>query len=76
MQRVGWLAASRDAAMPHIEIRNVSLVYDTPGGSVTGLGGVSFDIAASEFLCPARPLRLRQDDAAQHHRRVSQAHRR
>src|SRR3977135_803889 len=41
--------------MPHIEIRNVSLVYDTPSGSVTGLGGVSFDIAASEFLCLVGP---------------------
>jgi NitT/TauT family transport system ATP-binding protein len=41
--------------MPHIEVRNVSLVYDTPGGSVAGLGGVSFDIAASEFLCLLGP---------------------
>src|SRR5260370_36933801 len=41
--------------MPHIEVRNVSLVYDTPSGSVTGLGGVSFDIAASEFLCLLGP---------------------
>jgi len=41
--------------MPHIEVRNVSLVYDTPGGSVAGLGEVSFDIAASEFLCLLGP---------------------
>ena len=41
--------------MPHIEVRNVSLVYDTPSGSVTGLGGVSFDIAKSEFLCLLGP---------------------
>jgi NitT/TauT family transport system ATP-binding protein len=41
--------------MPHIEVRNVSLVYDTPSGSVTGLGEVSFDIAASEFLCLLGP---------------------
>jgi NitT/TauT family transport system ATP-binding protein len=41
--------------MPHIEVRNVSLVYDTPSGGVTGLGGVSFDIAASEFLCLLGP---------------------
>jgi NitT/TauT family transport system ATP-binding protein len=41
--------------MPHIEVRNVSLVYDTPGGSVTGLGEVSFDIEASEFLCLLGP---------------------
>ena len=41
--------------MPHIEVRDVSLVYDTPGGSVLGLGSVSFDIAASEFLCLIGP---------------------
>ena len=27
--------------MPHIEVRNVSLVYDTPAGRVTGVDGVS-----------------------------------
>jgi NitT/TauT family transport system ATP-binding protein len=41
--------------MPHIEVRNVSLIYDTPSGNVTGLGGVSFDIEASEFLCLLGP---------------------
>jgi len=41
--------------MPHIEVRDVSLVYDTPGGGVAGLGGVSFDIEASEFLCLLGP---------------------
>jgi NitT/TauT family transport system ATP-binding protein len=41
--------------MSHIEVRNVSLVYDTPGGSVAGLGAVSFDIEASEFLCLLGP---------------------
>jgi NitT/TauT family transport system ATP-binding protein len=41
--------------MPHIEVRNVSLAYDTPGGRVAGVGGVSFDIEASEFLCLLGP---------------------
>src|SRR4030088_2839686 len=41
--------------MPHIEVRDVSLIYDTPSGSMTGLGGGSFDIAASEFLCLLGP---------------------
>jgi NitT/TauT family transport system ATP-binding protein len=41
--------------MPQIEIRNVALVYDTPGGGVEGLGNVSFDIEASEFLCLLGP---------------------
>ena len=41
--------------MPHIEVRNVSLAYDTPGGRVAGVDGVSFDIEASEFLCLLGP---------------------
>jgi len=41
--------------MPHIEVRNVSLVYDTPAGRVTGVDGVSFDIEQSQFLCLVGP---------------------
>ena len=41
--------------MPHIEVRDVSLVYDTPAGKVHGLDAVSFDLAASEFLCIVGP---------------------
>src|SRR5262245_32441443 len=41
--------------MPHIEVRKVSLVYDTPAGEVPGVAGVSFDIEASEFLCIVGP---------------------
>jgi NitT/TauT family transport system ATP-binding protein len=41
--------------MPHIEVRNVSLVYDTPAGAVTGVENVSFVIEASEFLCLVGP---------------------
>jgi ABC-type nitrate/sulfonate/bicarbonate transport system ATPase subunit len=41
--------------MPHIEVRNVSLVYDTPMGRVTGVDGVSFDIEQSQFLCLVGP---------------------
>src|SRR5437763_2060717 len=41
--------------MPHIEVRNVSLTYDTPAGSVPGVAGVSFDMDASEFLCLVGP---------------------
>jgi NitT/TauT family transport system ATP-binding protein len=41
--------------MSHIEIRDVSLVYDTPAGRVTGLQNASFDIAQSEFLCIVGP---------------------
>src|SRR6478609_733614 len=37
--------------MSHIEIRDVSLVYDTPSGRVPAVDTVSFDIATSEFLC-------------------------
>jgi len=30
--------------MAHIEVQDVSLVYDTPAGQVQGVQGVSFDI--------------------------------
>ncbi len=41
--------------MPHIEVSDVSLVYDTPSGQVPGVEGVSFAIEASEFLCIVGP---------------------
>ena len=41
--------------MPHIEVRDVSLTYDTPAGRVTGVAGASFDIEQSEFLCLVGP---------------------
>ncbi len=41
--------------MPHIEVRNVTLVYDTPSGRVTGVENTSFSLAASEFLCLVGP---------------------
>src|SRR5712691_3262193 len=43
------------AAMSHIEIRDVSLFYDTPSGRVHAVDTVSFNIAASEFLCIVGP---------------------
>src|SRR5487761_2622732 len=41
--------------VPHIEARDISLVYDTPGRTVPGISGVSFGIEASEFLCIGGP---------------------
>src|SRR4051794_35976507 len=41
--------------MPHIEVRNVSLTYDTPAGEVPAVAGVSFEIETSEFLCLVGP---------------------
>src|SRR6185295_17784983 len=41
--------------MPHIEVRDVSLTYDTPGGRVAGVAAASFDIDQSEFLCIVGP---------------------
>ena len=41
--------------MPHISVRDVSLVYDTPAGLVTGVEGASFDIEQSEFVCLVGP---------------------
>lgn len=41
--------------MNEIEIRDVSLVYQTPSGPVDGLRDVSFDMQKSEFLCIVGP---------------------
>ena len=41
--------------MPHIEVDNVSLVYDTPAGAVQGVSGATFNMNESEFLCLVGP---------------------
>ena len=41
--------------MPHIEVRDVSLTYDTPAGRVAGVQAASFDLEQSEFLCIVGP---------------------
>ncbi|MGB7257446.1 MAG: ABC transporter ATP-binding protein [Pseudolabrys sp.] len=41
--------------MVPIDIRGVTLVYDTPGGQVPGVKDVSFTIDASEFICILGP---------------------
>src|SRR5947207_9273160 len=41
--------------MPHIEIRDVSLAYETPAGRVVGVQSASFNIEQSEFLCIVGP---------------------
>jgi len=37
--------------MPHIELSRVGYDYAGTDGPVTALSAVSFDVAASEFLC-------------------------
>src|SRR5215510_11881872 len=46
---------NQEGPMPHIEVRDVTLVYDTPAGRVTGVEAASFAIEASEFLCLVGP---------------------
>jgi NitT/TauT family transport system ATP-binding protein len=41
--------------MAYIDLRNVSLTYDTPAGRVPGVADVSFGIEPSEFLCIVGP---------------------
>jgi len=41
--------------MVPIEIRDVTLVYDTPGGKVPGVKEIKLDIGASEFVCIVGP---------------------
>jgi ABC-type nitrate/sulfonate/bicarbonate transport system ATPase subunit/ABC-type nitrate/sulfonate/bicarbonate transport system permease component len=45
----------QEAAMSDIEIRDVSLIYDTPSGPVQAIDGASIRIASSEFLCIVGP---------------------
>src|ERR1700724_2325583 len=45
------LAVPQEKSMSHIEARDITLPYDTPGGSVPGVRGVSFAMEASEFVC-------------------------
>ena len=41
--------------MAHIEIKDVSLTYDTPAGQVAAIERASFNIEQSEFLCIVGP---------------------
>ena len=41
--------------MPLIEVKDVSLTYDTPNGPVAAVDRVSFDLGTSEFLCLVGP---------------------
>jgi len=41
--------------MPHIEVRDVTLLYDTPSGQVAGVVAASFDMEQSQFLCLVGP---------------------
>ena len=58
-RRAGYAEGQRLEAggnrMQAIEIRDVTLTYDTPGGKVPGVKDVSIDIAPSEFVCIVGP---------------------
>ncbi len=41
--------------MPHIEVRDVSVVFNTPGGPVSAVQSVNLGMEASEFLCLIGP---------------------
>jgi NitT/TauT family transport system ATP-binding protein len=41
--------------MAHIQIRDITLAYDTPSGKVTGVERASFDIEKSQFVCLVGP---------------------
>lgn len=41
--------------MPEIEVKDVSLVYDTPMGRVVGVQSANFTLEKSEFLCLLGP---------------------
>jgi NitT/TauT family transport system ATP-binding protein len=41
--------------MSHIDVRDVSLIYDTPSGTVSAVENVNFNLEESEFLCLVGP---------------------
>jgi NitT/TauT family transport system ATP-binding protein len=41
--------------MPQIEVKDVSITYETPSGPVQGVKSASFTMEASEFLCLVGP---------------------
>ena len=49
------MAVPQQTPMPHIEARDITLIYDTPSGTVPGVRGVSFAMEASEFVCIVGP---------------------
>jgi NitT/TauT family transport system ATP-binding protein len=51
------LAVPQEKSMPHIEARDITLIYDTPSGTVPGVRGVSFAMEASEFVCIVGPVK-------------------
>ena len=58
-----------------LSIRHAGKVYDPERrASVVALDDVSFDTRAGRILCRCRPFGLRQDHAAQCHRRIRPAH--
>ena len=61
--------------MPHIEVRDVSLIYDTPAGRVDRASSARASAWRRRSSSASSAERLRQVDAAQHHRRFSHADR-
>ena len=58
--------------MPHIEVRDVSLTYSTPSGTVPGVERVSFDMARFHMntaIAAVDLLRRRGADWRRRHRR-------
>jgi len=49
------MRAVQGVAMPHIEVCDVSLTYDTPAGPLPAVEGVSVRIEASQFVCVLGP---------------------
>ena len=63
------LPRQRRLAKPAIVVEGVVKRF----GATTALGGVSLRVEPGDLRLPARPQRLRQDDAAAHHRRLRDA---
>ena len=58
-----------EGAPVKVHIDNVVKKFNGRNGEMVALNGVTLDIHDNEFICVRRPLRLRQEHAAEHHRR-------
>lgn len=56
----------------HIQINNVSKIYDPDGAKVLAVDRCTMDIAPGEFCVVVGPFGMRQNDTPQRHRGLPQ----
>ena len=54
-----------------LKVEHLKKVYESTTGNVEAIGDISFEMGAGELVCIVGPVRMRQDHAAQVHRRAA-----